>query len=102
MTPDRENPWSALSDSAVSWSRQSLAAGNPCEAIDWLKNAPLTPEWRAVEAQARYRFASEMIVQRRFDDAETQLRRTPRDSSINSFQWMLYQQEASNDVIAAR
>ena len=85
MTPGRDNPWSVLGDSAVSWAQQSLAAGNPCEALDWLKNAPQTPESRVVEAQARYRLASEMIVQRRFDDAETQLRGIPRDSSINSF-----------------
>ena len=77
--------WGRLRDSALGRAKESLESGNPSEAIEWLEHAPPTPESRAVEAQARYRLASEMIVKRRFADAETELRWIPHDSSINRF-----------------
>ena len=85
MTPGTEDPWGQLRDIALGRAHECLESGNPSEALEWLEHAPQTPESRAVEAQARYRLASEMIVKRYFADAETELRRISHDSSINRF-----------------
>lgn len=79
------DPWARLRDTALVQAKASLESGNPSEAIEWLKRAPVTSAGRAIEAQARYRLASEMIVGRRFADAEAELRRIPHDSTINRF-----------------
>lgn len=85
MTPGTEDPWARLRDSTLDRAQESLESGNPSEAIEWLERAPRACGGQAVEAQARYRLASEMIVKRRFADAETELGRIPHDSSINRF-----------------
>lgn len=79
------DPWARLRDGALARAGESLESGNPSEAIEWLKRARQTPQRRALEAQARYRLASELIVKRRFAEAEAQLGRIPQDSSINRF-----------------
>ena len=83
--PGREDPWSRLRESALDRAKTSLESGSPSEAVEWLARAPQTPESLAIEAQARYRLASEMIVKRHFADAETELRRIPPKSSVNQF-----------------
>ncbi len=83
MTPGTADPWGPLRDIRLGRAKDSLESGNPAEAIEWLERAPRTPERRAVEAEARYRLASELIMKRRFADAETELRQIPYDSSIN-------------------
>lgn len=83
MTPGTADPWGPLRDIRLGRAKDSLESGNPAEAIEWLERAPRTPERRAVEAEARYRLASELIMKRCFADAETELKQIPYDSSIN-------------------
>ena len=79
------DPWGPLQELHLASARESLESGDPAEAVKWLERALPTPERRALEAEARYRLASELIVKRRFTDAETELRRIPLDPSVNRF-----------------
>ena len=81
MTPNQEAPWGELRDFAFGRARESLKAGDPSGAMDWLERAPRTPESRALEARVRDALAREMIVEGRLAAAEAELRRIPRDSS---------------------
>ena len=85
MTPATRDPWGPLREHAVGQARANLGSGRPAEALKWLERAPRTTESRSLEAQARYRLASELIVTRRFADAETELGRIPNDGSIHRF-----------------
>ena len=85
MTPNQEDPWGQLRDFALGRARESLNAGDPCGAIEWLERTTRTPESLALEARARDRLAREMMVQGRFAAAATELGRLPRDSSSSRF-----------------
>ncbi len=67
--------------------KESLESSyNPSEALEWLELlSEQTRESRAVESEARYRLASEMIVAHRFGEAKKELQRIPNDSPINRF-----------------
>ena len=89
MTPDiGGDPFDQLRSFDFNFSRaeKDFESGNFRESIRWVESClPPTHESRAIEAQARYRFASELIAKRHFDAAETELKRIPHGSSINRF-----------------
>ena len=85
MTPSTADLSGGLHDFARRQATESLESGNPSEAIEWLRHASHAPESRVIEDQARYRLASEMILKRRFADAEAELGRIPKDTLINRF-----------------
>ena len=85
VTPTRDPLGGPLQQHALRQARASLESGQPAEALKWLKLAPRTTESRSLEAEARYRLASELVVKRRFADAEIQLGRIPNDGSIHRF-----------------
>ena len=87
MTLGIGDPWDRLRDYDFNFgqAKKCLDSGDLSEALKWVGRCSSTPESRAIEAQTRYRLASEMIMERRFAEAEVELGRIPHDSSISRF-----------------
>lgn len=75
----------SLRNMSLRQAKEHLGASDPLQALEWLQHAPQSPETRVVEAQARYRLASQLARESRFDSALRELRRIPTDSPIPRF-----------------